>query len=405
MTRAQDARGDAAIAVTGMSVLTPLGDSLDLLTQALSAGRCSVEPAADLPSVGESRLRDFDATRYANVRGMRVYNRTTQLGICATRLALNDAGLEGTALDAQQLGIVTASTFAHMDTLLEYDRGLITVGVQRTNPTLMPLGLPSAPGAAIALAFGAKAFSVTLSDGAAAGLAALGLAARLLGSGRARACVVVSAFTLCKELVISAAGSGILAPAGEFRVLDQRARGTAFGEAATAVVLERFDHARERGVAPKGYMRGHAATFATSPTELDDALGRACKNALRLSRVEPAQIGLLSTGANGIPDVDRAEGRALSAALGDSAKHPPVTALKGNLGDSMDASGLLQSVLAWATLRSRIAPPIARFEQPAVPGLHYPTRETSVESTHALVTSTSHLGACSALVLSAHHDA
>ena len=61
-----------------------------------------------------------------------------------------------------------ASTYAHLDTAIEYDRSLVTVGIQQTNPALMPLAIPSAPGATLALAFGAKAFSITLANEGAA---------------------------------------------------------------------------------------------------------------------------------------------------------------------------------------------------------------------------------------------
>jgi 3-oxoacyl-[acyl-carrier-protein] synthase II len=407
VTLHDDSRARVPIVATGASVLTPLADDVGALVAALRDGKSSLAPAADLGGADASRFSAFDATRYANVRGMRVYNRATQMGICAARLALNDAGLGvegGAPLDGLQLGIVTASTFGHIDTLLEYDRNLITLGVQRTNPTLMPLGLPSAPGAAIALAFGAKAFSVTLSDGGASGLGAIGLGARLLAHGRARYCVVVSAFTLAAELIASAKAAGMLAPAGELHVLDRRAQGTAFGEAAAAIVLERADDARARDKAPKGFVRAHAATFAASSARRADALARACRNALAGSRVEPAQVALASTSANGVPAVDRAEAHALLAALGDSAARTPLTALKGNVGDSMDTSGVLQALCAFEALRSGVAMPIARFEEPAVAGLRYLAQPAELAPGCALLTSTSDSGACSALVLATRHD-
>ena len=133
---------------TGVAVLTPLGDSPELLAESLRAGRVAVEPSPDIPEVGAARMPDFEATRYANVRGLRLFGRASRLGICATKLALRDAGLEQ-GLEGQHLGVIAASTFGHLETLIEYDRSLVTVGLQRTNPALMPLGLPSAPGAAM----------------------------------------------------------------------------------------------------------------------------------------------------------------------------------------------------------------------------------------------------------------
>jgi 3-oxoacyl-[acyl-carrier-protein] synthase II len=392
------ARG--TVAITGMGVITPLADNPAALAAALEAGTRTFEPSAEVPGSSEARLRDFDATRYANVRGMRVYNRTTQLGICAVKLALTDAGLDPATLDPLKLGVITALTYGHMDTLVEYDRSLITVGVQRTNPSLMPLGIPNAPGSAIALSYVAKAFSITLSDGGASALDALALGARLLASGRANVCVVVSAMSRCQELFVSAQRAGMLAPTDQFRVLDRAASGTAFGEAAAAIVLERGADARARGVAPKGVLLGHAAAFATDATHVDQALARACGDALQRAQVRPAQLALLGMGANGEAQRDAAEARALLSTLGTAAQRPVACAIKASLGEALDTSGLLQAVSALSALHSRKAPPVTGLEQPAVSGLRYATQVTALEPGPALITATSPSGACSALVLS-----
>ena len=311
------AKPAAGVAVTGVGILTPLGDNLASVAKALAAGRSAVAAVATPVPFAGSRFADFDATRYANVRGMRIYNRTTRLGICATRLALADAGLIDTGFPPEQLGVVMASTFGHLDTLIEYDRSLVTNGPARTNPALMPLAIPSAPGAVIALSFGAKACSITLANGGASSLDALGLGARIVRDGRAAAVVVVAAFGLFDELVLSLARAGQLAPAGEFRIFDQRSQGTALGEAAVAFVLESPAQAAARGHKPGALVTGQASTFAVNPAGTDEALTRACQQALGQAAIEPAQLGLVSSGANGLPAGDAAEARALLALLSE----------------------------------------------------------------------------------------
>lgn len=396
--------GESPIAITGMGVLTPVGDDPAALFGAVIAGRHAIEGVANHGGVAESALRDFEATRYANIRGMRIYNRTTRLAICATKLALDDAGIPASGVAGEELGVVTASTYGHIDTLIEYDRSLVAVGLQRTNPALMPLAIPSAPGALVALSFGAKAFSITLGGGSTSSLDAVGLAVRLLEGGRTRACVVVGAFALCDELVLAASRAGLLAPADGFWVLDERSRGTALGEAAAAIVLETLHAARERGAEPKGIVRGHASAFASEPPEREATLRRACEGALAAARMTPAEIGLVSSGARGDRPADRAEAQSLIALLGETAMRTAVIAVKGNVGEAVDASGLLQSLVALSALRSRTAPPIARLGRAAVPGLAYATETTPVRTPHAMVTSMSDSGTCSALVLSVDHE-
>jgi 3-oxoacyl-[acyl-carrier-protein] synthase II len=387
------------VAITGVGILTPLGDTLASVAEALAAGRSSVAPLETPLVFAGSRFADFDATRYANVRGMRIYNRATRLGICATRLALADAGLVDPPLPPEKLGVIMASTWGHLDTLLEYDRSLVTNGPSRTNPALMPLAIPSAPGAVIALSFAAKACSITLANGGTSSLDALGLAARAVRTSRAQAVVVVGASSLFPELVWSLARAGQLAPAGEYRVLDGAARGAALGEGAAALVLESAPHAAARGRAPQAFVTGQGSTFAPVPDRLAEALARAGQGALAQAGITAAALGLVASGANGMPSVDAAEAHALLALLGPGAK-APITAVKSALGETIDASGLLAAAAALASLGGAPAAPIVGLERPAVPGLRLLTRAEPVAGDHALVTATSQTGACSALVLS-----
>jgi len=396
--------GRGPVAVTGVAVLTPLGDTPDSLADALRDRRTAVAPVPDLGGVGTAAIKDFEATRYANVRGLRLYNRPTRLGICAAKMALADAGLESAPLPKEQVGVVLASTFGHIETLLEYDRSLVTAGLQRTNPALMPLSIPSAPGAAISLSFAAKAFSVTLSDGGASSLDALGLGARLVQGGRARACLVVGAFSACQDLLRAAWRAGLLAPAADYRVFDRRRSGMALGEAAAAVVLECLEDARARGARPRALVSGQASTFATDPGRLERSLRRAAEGALKGAGLSPGDVDLVSAGACGSRDGDAAEARALAGVLGDTAARTPVAAIKANLGDAFDAAGLVQAVAALSAMKSGRVPPVAGLEEPEVPGLRYAVEEADVDVRHALVTSISYEGACSALVLSRPHD-
>ena len=297
-----------------------------------------------------------------------------------------------------------ASTYGHMDVLLEYDRSLVANGVQRTNGALMPLAIPSAPGAMVALAFGARAFSMTLGGTGSSFLDALALGARWITDGRARACVVVSAASPSPEIVLAASRAGLLSATEAPRVFDRRAAGTAFGEAGVAFVLELAGSASSRGAKIRGHVRGHGAAFASDPDGSARALERAARGALRDADLAPAEIALVSAGASGLPVFDRAEAKGIHAALGagegDARRRVPVTAIKGALGETLDAGPGLQSLVALRSLDERRAPRIVGLRDPDVEGLRYLTQPAAVAGDSALVTSVSWSGACSALVLS-----
>lgn len=384
------------VAVTGVGVISPLGDRLDAVAEALRAGRSAFAPLAGAPGFAAA-LPDFDATRYATIRGLRLYSRPTRMAISAVQLALTDAGLAPGAVPPEELGTLTVCTLGHIETLLEYDRSVATQGPLRGNPALMPLSLPSSPGAAVALSFGAKAFSMALA-GTGAALEALGLGARLLASGRARACVVTASFGLSPELSLAAARAGRLAPDGEVRPFDRRRTGTALGEGAVALVLERTDEARRRGATLRAGVAGQGSAFAPEPASAAQALERACGAAL--AQAGSPALGLVSAGATGSVAGDRAEAAALQAALGHSAGQIPVTAAASCLGDCVDAGGLFQCLVAIDAMRSARVPPIRGLDQPEPEGLQLVRAplERPVES--ALVTTLSPDGSCAAAVLS-----
>jgi 3-oxoacyl-[acyl-carrier-protein] synthase II len=390
----------SAVAVTGLGVITPLGDSLVTLAESFAQSRSSIAVLSEPSPASASRLMDFEATHYANIRGMRVYNRASRLAICATRLAMTDAGLE--SVPAEDVGVVFASRYAHLDTLIEYDRNLMTVGPSRTNPALMPLAIASAPGAVTALSFGLKAFSITLSNGDVGGLDALGLAMHLLEQGRARATVVVSASSLCSEIILSASRAGLLADAKDVRVFDCDSRGTAVGEAAVALVLEPVTTALGRGSQVKAILHGHASTFAPRRELVSAALTRASSRALALAGSKPAELSLVSSAGSGVPGADRDEALALIDILAEA--NPPVIAVKASLGETGECSGLLQTIAAITSLTARTAWPIPGLRNPAVPGLPYAMQTTPLRGNQALLTATTRTGSCSALVLSLPND-
>ncbi len=387
-----------AIAITGSGMITPLGDDPRAVMESLREGQRAPPRDGALCAM----IPHFDATAYATVRGMRAYSRTTQLAIAASALALADAKLAEGAVSSERLGLVMASTYGHLDTLLEYDLSLLTRGMERTNPALMPLAIGSAPGSAAALGFRVRGASVTLSAGAASGLDAVGLASRLIASGRLDACLVVGAFSASSDVAQSAARAGSLVGAEEARVFDRESRGHVLAEAACALILEPLAGARARTAQVQGIVLSHAAGFSPEPTALTNALAETTRRAVAQAELTPADVSLICSGASGLPSEDEAHARALCATLYDATENPPLLiAPKACLGESLDASGLLQLLTGLSALRCGTAPGIAGLDTPRVLGPRYALQTCAVDRGALLTLASSRTGATSALMLTA----
>jgi act minimal PKS chain-length factor (CLF/KS beta) len=213
---------------------------------------------------------------------------------------------------------------------------------------------------------------------------------------------VVSAAAYLPELALSARRAGWLAPTRAFAVFDRRSRGTAIGEAGVALVLEPVERAKQRGARPKSFLLAQTSRFARPAEQRASALERAARAVLGSSGRSTSDLALASTGANGVPEVDRAEAQALLGVLGAHAASTPVIAVKAALGETLEACGLLQAAVASHALATGQAPPIAGLDLPLLPGLDYVTKARQLRPGPALVTCTSTSGACSALLLAAH---
>jgi 3-oxoacyl-[acyl-carrier-protein] synthase II len=388
----------SSVVITGMGLVTPLGDSLPALMEALQRGEAALGKAPEQTPWARACVPDFDPARYANPRGMRVYNRATQLAIAATAMAMREADLSVDTMAPERIGLVMGSTFGHLDTLCEYDFGLVSRGMERTNPAWMPLAISSAPGSATALAFQIRGCSATLASGATSSLEALALGARMVATGRVSACIVTSAFSPAEELAKSAFEMGWLCGPGETRVFDEQSRGTGFGEAGLAFVLEQASSAQTRSRAVRGILRAQASAFAPDPSGRGRALTRAIDQALSRAACRPEDLALVASGANGVPGEDLLHAEALFPTIVEGRRPPAVFSGCGQLGDCVDASGLLQLAIGLGALELGVVPPIVGLGKPARPGLRYATQATAIDRGALLVTSATHTGSAAALV-------
>jgi 3-oxoacyl-(acyl-carrier-protein) synthase len=211
--------------------------------------------------------------------------------------------------------------------------------------------------------------------------------------------VVAGAFSPFADLLVSAARAGLVSSAASYRVLDREAAGLAFGEVAAALVLELSERALARERTPLAIVRGEAARFAVAGASLGKTLGRAASAALGLAEVAPERVALACVGANGSARDDAAHVEALTNVLGTRAAQTPVIAPKASLGESLDPSGLVASIVALSALKARHAPPIARLTSPRTAGLRLLAEPLEIATGPALLTAISPSGSCSALVL------
>jgi len=365
------------VVVTGIGLLSPLGKSPAELHEALFAGANGLKEVSLFETDGLWIRRggeiDFDPRDFLGQANFRPVDRTGRLAIVATHLALAASGWDEESRAGRELGLALGTTFGSVRTIAEFDRRAVEAGPKYAKPFEFANSVINAAAGQTAIWFGLRGTNSTVAGGAAAGLKALAYATDMVRSGRADVVLAGGAEELCFESFYGYHQTGLLAGAGPPHpqpcpIPFAAARnGFSLGEGAALLVLEEAEAATARGATILAEVLGHASAF--DPSRGKDAesaaaaVGRTVALALADAGCEAASIDVLSTGANGSVVGDRYEAAGLARALGGRSAEVPVLAVKGQLGESLGASGAFQTVALLESMRRGEAPGIAGLDE------------------------------------------
>lgn len=405
--------GRRRVVVTGVGLISALGDSVAAFGEALRAGTVALGPVElfpldGLPPYRVGEVKGFDPARYFGDRNYRPLDRNSRLATVAGELALVASGLADAKARSERIGLVLGTMFGSVRTIAEFDRRGLTAGPSYVKPLDFANSVINAPAGQTAIWHGLTGVNSTITGGATAGVQAIAYAADLIRAGHAPVLVAGGSDELSYESLLAFDRAGLLHPAGAegSPVPFGRDRaGFALGEGAALLVLEELSAAERRGAPILAEVAGHASAFDTSLGTREngaaEALARAIRLALADAGVEAAAIGAVSSGASGSVAGDRAEALGIAEALGENGGRVAVTAVKAHLGETLGASGGFQAVALLGALASGTAPGIPGLESqdPAIP-LALGEAPRPVEGRQGLVTALGLDGQTCAVVLS-----
>lgn len=399
------------VVVTGMGVLSPLGDSPAALHRALCGGASHLGPVEGfaiegLPTNRAVELRGFDPARYLGEGNFRPLDRTGLLAACAARLALDDAGWTGDAVAGGELALLVGTTFGSLRTIAEFDRRGLEAGPLYVKPFDFANSVINAAAGQTAIWHHLRGPNSTVSAGTASGVQAIALGADLVAEGRVEVAIAGGAEELCWESFVAFSRAGMVANGdGTPRPFDAERSGFALGEGAAFLVLESGEGATTRGARVLAEVLGHGAAFdpsqGTDERRGAEAVARAVKLALEHAGLQAEDVNAVSAAASGHRRADVAEARGLAAALGMSVASVGVTAPKGAFGECLGASGALQAVALLAAMEAGELPGVAGFTAapPGFPLWAISDQTTPVDLAVGLVDGVGLDGPCCALLL------
>jgi len=399
------------VVVTGMGVLSPLGDSPAALHRALCAGASHLAPVEGFAVEGFSmnravELRGFDPARYLGDGNFRPLDRTGLLAACAARLALDDAGWTGDAVARGEFALLLGTMFGSLRTISEFDRRGLEAGPLYVKPFDFANSVINAAAGQTAIWHHLRGPNSTVCAGTASGVQAIALGADLVAEGRVEVAIAGGAEELCWESFVAFSRAGMVANGdGTPRPFDEKRSGFALGEGAAFLVLESGEGAAARGARVLAEVLGHGEAFDPSQGSDErrgaETVTRAVKLALEHAGLQAEDVSAVSAAASGHRRADAAEARGLAAALGMSVASVGVTAPKGAFGECLGASGALQAAALLAAMEVGELPGVAGFTAapPGFPLWAISDRTTPVDLAVGLVDGVGLDGPCCALLL------
>jgi 3-oxoacyl-[acyl-carrier-protein] synthase II len=369
------------VVVTGMGVLSALGNDAASTWDGLVAGRSGIrrieafDPSrVDSQVAGE--VRDFDASGVLDRKDLRRTDRYIQFGLVAAREALDQAGLPGRLEGelAERTGVILGSGLGGVATLFDNVLVMAERGPARISPFFIPMGIANVGAGQVAINFGPLGPNFASVSACASGGHAIGESwetirrrdADIMLAGGVEAGIheaVLGGFSSMKAL-----STRNDEPERASRPFDRGRDGFVIGEGAGVLVLEALDHARERGVEPLAELVGYGATADASHITLPAPGGigavRAARRALEKAGLPPDAVSHVNAHATSTPEGDRAELQAIRTIFGDHAPRVAVTSNKSMIGHTLGAAGAIEAMATIQAIRTGCVPPTVNLEDP-----------------------------------------
>jgi len=366
------------VVVTGLGLLSPLGDEADAVHEALLAGEIGVKPIelfdpSLLTTKNGGEIRPFEAERYLGERNLRPLDRTSRLLISVAGRALEDSGWDEARAggDRRELSLAVGTTYCSMHTIGEFDRRGLKLGPNYVSPFDFANSVINAAAGQAAIWHKLTGINSTLAGGETSGLQAIAYGADLIRTGQADVVLAGGVEELCFESSIAYSRAGRLA-GGEVGTegngrpvpFDRARDGFAPGEGAGLLVLEAAEVAEARGAKIYARIAGSGAAFAPERNgDFAAALARAIAAAWTSNGAGGGTLLCVGSGASGARELDAWEAAGIARGLeAVGAAGVPVTAIKANLGEALGASGVFQALSLIATLADGRLPGIAGLD-------------------------------------------
>jgi 3-oxoacyl-[acyl-carrier-protein] synthase II len=377
------------VVVTGMGLISPLGNTVEDFCASLKAGKSGIGPITSFDTTGfdvkiAGEVKDFDPSLWMDKKEARKMCRFTQFAVAAAVQALSDAKLLGEAdtegkrlvtSEAERTGISLGNGIGGFEVVTESMKKLFNDGPKRMLPLTVPMMIPNEAAGNISMMFGTKGPAYTQITACAAGTDALGQGLELIRSGRCD--VVISGGTEATIVPFAVGGFQMLKalstkrcnePQKASRPFDADRDGFVMGEGSGILILESEEHAKKRGAKILAEFAGYGASADAYHITSPDPTGMGGANAVRAAiadaELKPEDIQYYNAHGTSTEINDPTETKMLKIAFGAHAYKMKISSTKSMHGHCIAGGGGIEAIACILAIRDGFYPPTINLDNP-----------------------------------------
>jgi 3-oxoacyl-[acyl-carrier-protein] synthase II len=380
------------VVVTGLGVVSPIGNDLASFWSALKAGKSGAGPitrfdASRLDAKIAAEVKDFDPLLYMDKRDARKMAHFTQFAVAAAVQAWRDAGLgegfvapEGQSApelpyDSERVATVLGNGIGGVEVLVESHKKMLESGPGRMLPMTVPLMITNEAAANVAIRLGLHGIAMTSVTACTSGTDAIGQAMDMIRSGRCDIAVAggteasITEFGMggfCRLQALSTKYND--QPEKASRPFDKDRDGFLMGEGAAILILEDYERAKKRGAKIYAELAGYGATcdayHLTSPDPEGKGGARAIALALQDAGMKPDQVDYYNAHGTSTQINDPTETLMVKHAFGEHSKKIKISSTKSMTGHMLGAAGAIEALACIMAIKDGFVPPTINLDNP-----------------------------------------
>ena len=367
------------IAVTGLGLLTPVGNDVESTWSAIRAGDSGIRPierfdVSEFSTRFGGALQAFDRDKYLPAKEARRMDEFMHYGIAAGIQALEDSGLQESGFEAERFGVAVGSGIGGITTIEETALQIKASGPRKVTPFFVPGSIINMISGTLSIRYGLKGPNIAVVTACTTGTHNIGLAANMISNDQADIMLVGGA-----EMATSPVGLGGFCaaralstrndePERASRPWDKDRDGFVLSDGAGVLVIEEMEHARARGARIYAELVGFGmsgdAYHMTAPSEGGEGAARCMQNALRSADMSANDIDYINAHGTSTIAGDVAESEAIKQVFGSQAYNLCVSSTKSMIGHLLGASGAAEAIVSVLTLHDQVITPTINLDNP-----------------------------------------